>query len=91
MNFDEDTLLLLLALRICETVFLFQLPFKKRKIRGLTCGFSGNRKSALILEITGRDYVHSWIKFSIQNVVFRVSRRKNSKYSLLRELFFLIF
>ena len=31
MNFDEDTLLLLLAICICQTVFLCQLLFKKRK------------------------------------------------------------
>ena len=31
MNFDEDTLLLLLPVCICQTVILCQLPFKKRK------------------------------------------------------------
>ena len=31
MNFDEDTLLLLLAICICQAVFLCQLPFKKYK------------------------------------------------------------
>ena len=32
MNFNEDTLLLLLAVCICQTIVLCQLPFKKRKI-----------------------------------------------------------
>ena len=31
MNFHEDTLLLLLATCICQTIFLYQLPFMKRK------------------------------------------------------------
>ena len=31
MNFDEDTLLLLLAIFICQTVIVCQLPFKKHK------------------------------------------------------------
>ena len=33
MNFDEDTLLLLLAVCIFQAAFLCQLPFKKRKNR----------------------------------------------------------
>ena len=33
MTFDEDTLLLLLAVCICQTVTLCQFPFKKRKKR----------------------------------------------------------
>ena len=31
MNFDEDYLLLILAVCICQTTLLCQLPFKKRK------------------------------------------------------------
>ena len=31
MNFDEDTLLLLLAVCICQAVILCQFPFKKSK------------------------------------------------------------
>ena len=31
MNFDEDTLLMLLVIFICQAVALCQLPFKKRK------------------------------------------------------------
>ena len=33
MNFHEDALLLLLAACICQTIFLYQLPFKKRQRR----------------------------------------------------------
>ena len=33
MNFDEDILLLLLVVCICQAVFLCQLPFKKCKKR----------------------------------------------------------
>ena len=37
----------------------------------------------------GSDCVHPWVKSSTQNVVLRVSRRKNSQSFSLRSLFFL--
>ena len=48
--------------------------------RGETCPAPfENKKSVLILEKRDPDCVHHWVKFSIQNVVLRVSRRtKNS-------------
>ena len=44
-----------------------------------------NRKSALILK-KGPHSIHLWIKFSIKDVVLRVSRRKKTAKS-----FFLVF
>ena len=38
-----------------------------------------NRKKCPDLAKKGPDCAHLWVKFSIQNVVSRVSRRKNSK------------
>ena len=36
-------------------------------------------KSVLILEKKGADCVYPWVRFSIQNIVFRVSRSEISK------------
>ena len=41
--------------------------------------FFENRKKCPDFGKKGHDCIHSWIKFSIQNVVLSVSRRKNSK------------
>ena len=38
-----------------------------------------------------RDCVHHWVKFSIQNLVLRVSRRKKSKMFFCGAFFFLCF
>ena len=46
---------------------------------GLPCPFLKIKKSALILEKKCPDCVHPQVKFAIQNVVLRVSKRKNSK------------
>ena len=46
---------------------------------GLPCPFFEIQKSALILE-KGPVGVHLWIKCSVQNVVLRVSMKKNRKY-----------
>ena len=46
---------------------------------GLPCRFSKIEEIALILEKKSHDCVHLWVKFSIENIVLRVSRRKNSK------------
>ena len=52
--------------------------------------FFENQKSALILGKKGPDSVHFWVKYSIQNIVVRVSRRKNSKIYPVGP-FFLVF
>ena len=49
---------------------------------GLPCLFLKIEKSALILGKKGPDSVYFWVKYSIQNVVLRVSRRKSPKFSL---------
>ena len=41
--------------------------------------FFENRKKCSDLGKNGPDFVHLWVKFSIRNVVLRVSKRKNSK------------
>ena len=41
--------------------------------------FFENRKKYFDFGKIGFDCVHLWVKFSIQNVVLRVSRRKSSK------------
>ena len=41
--------------------------------------FFENRKKHPDFGKEGPDSVHLWVKYSIQNVVLRVSRRKNSK------------
>ena len=46
---------------------------------GLSCPFLKIEKCGLILKKKGPDSVYLWVKFSIQNLVLRVSRRKNSK------------
>ena len=46
---------------------------------GFPCPFLKMEKSVLILEENCPDCVHLWVKFSIQNAVFRVSKKKNSK------------
>ena len=38
-----------------------------------------NRKNCLDFEKKEPDCAHLWVKLSIQNIVLRVSRRKNSK------------
>ena len=48
-----------------------------REERGLLCPFLRTEKGVLILQ-KSPNYVHLWVKFSIQNVVLKVSRRKNS-------------
>ena len=49
------------------------------KEEGLPFPFLKFEKSALILAKKGPNSVHLWITYAIQNVVLRVSRRKNSK------------
>ena len=44
--------------------------------------FFVNKKSPLIFWEKGPDSVHQWIKYSIQNVVLRVSRKKTPEFSL---------
>ena len=60
----------------------FRPPFRRATIGGWGGGFFylflKIKKSALILK-KGPHSVHLLVKFSIQNVVLRVSRRKNSK------------
>ena len=46
-----------------------------------------NRKKYTDLGKEGPDCVHLWVKFSIQNVVLQVYRRKNSKMFLCRASF----
>ena len=46
-------------------------------------GEGGEASSASFLKIKkGSDFIHLWINFSIQDIVIRVSRRKNSDFSL---------
>ena len=52
--------------------------------------FFENQKKCLVFGKKGPDCLHPWLKFSIQNVVLRLSRRKNSKM-FPREAFFLLF
>ena len=52
---------------------------RRRVGGGLPCRFSKIEEIALILEKKSHDCVHLWVKFSIENIVLRVSRRKNSK------------
>ena len=47
INFDEDTLLLLLAVYICQIVILCQLAFKKRKERKIWTKESLRRRETL--------------------------------------------
>ena len=47
---------------------------------GLSDPFLKIKKSNLILKKKQPDFVHLSVKFSIQNVVLRVSRRKNSNF-----------
>ena len=46
---------------------------------GLPCHFFENRKKNPGFGKKGPHCLHVWVKFSIQNVVLRVSRRKNAK------------
>ena len=57
---------------------------------GLPCPFLKIERSALNLEKRNPDCVHLCVKFSIQNIILRVSRRKNSKMFHCRA-FFLVF
>ena len=57
---------------------------------GLPCPFLKFEKSALILAKKGPNSVHLWSTYSIQNLILRVSKRKNSKI-FLRGCFFLCF
>ena len=60
----------------------------------LPCLFLKIAKSALILGKKGPDIVVLWVKFSIENVVLRVSRRKTEDFwglffsCVLNEMFF---
>ena len=76
----------------CESMFLtFPIPSLKKSMRyqarnqrgggggGLPCPFLKIKKSALILEKKCPDCVYPQVKFAIQNVVLRVSKRKNFK------------
>ena len=49
---------------------------------GLFFPFLKIEKNALILGKKGPDCVHFWVKFSIQNVILRISKRKKSKMFL---------
>ena len=53
--------------------------------------FWKSKKSALIFGKKGPVIVHLCVEYSIQNVVLRVSRRKNSKNFPCRAHFFLVF
>ena len=57
--------------------------FSKRATRwragGFPILFSENRKSCPDFGKKGANSVHLWVKYSIQNVNVRVSKRKNSK------------
>ena len=46
---------------------------------GLPYPFSESKKTPLVLEIKGPDFVHPEVKFTIQNIVLRVSRTKSCK------------
>ena len=50
--------------------------------------FFENKKKYSYFRKTSPDCVHLWIKFSIQNVVLGVSKRKNSKKMFPSETFF---
>ena len=54
---------------------------------GLPCPFLKIKKSALILEKICPDCVYPCVKFAIQNVILRVSKRKNSKNFPCRAFF----
>ena len=56
---------------------------------GLPYPFLKFEKSALILAKKGPHSVHLWSTYSIQNLILRVSKRKNSKI-FLRACFFLV-
>ena len=47
--------------------------------RSLPSTFFKIEKSDLILDKKGPSHVHLWVKFSIQSLVLRLFRRKNSK------------
>ena len=57
---------------------------------GLPCPFFKIKDSAPNLE-KGPDFVHFGGKFSIQNVVIRVSRKENSKMFLCERFFYYVF
>ena len=50
---------------------------------GLPCPFWKIEKNALILGKKSLDSVYFWVKYPIQDVVLRVSRRKGSKIFLV--------
>ena len=50
-----------------------------------------NWKKGPVFRKKGLDCVHLWIKFSIQNVFLRVSRRKTAKYFPAGPLIFGVF
>ena len=57
---------------------------------GLTCPFLKTEKSVLILGKKGPDGVYFGAKYSIQNLILRVSSRKSPKFSQ-RGLFSCVF
>ena len=59
--------------------------------RGATLPFLQSEKNALILEKKSPHCAHLLLKVSIQNVVLRVPRRKNSKMFPCGTIFYFIF
>ena len=65
-----------------------QLVWERWGGGGFPCPFLKIEKKCPDFGIKGPNYVHPWVKSSIQNVVLRVSRRKSSEIFPC-ELFFL--
>ena len=73
------------VIKTIKKVHNFRVPLAGAQLGGvegggrLSCPFLKIEKSVLILGKKGPDSVYVWVKYSIQNVVLRVSRRKDSK------------
>ena len=71
-------------LGIFKDIDTYSVTLTKRNKGEVSSTFSERQKK-------GSDCVPVWVNFSIQNVVLRVSRRKDSKIGSLRDLFFWCF
>ena len=67
-----------------ELDLISQAPDKGRRGRSLLPFFENKKKCPDFAE-KDSDSVHLWVKYSIQNVVLRVSRRKSIKKGPRRE------
>ena len=84
--------------KIFKNNFFYRPPFRRVTRRG--AGGGGRRFSLSLLKDHKKcsdfgkidpDSVHLLVKFSIQNVILRVSRRKNSKFSPVEPFFLKLF